>query len=67
MGDTQLYVTELKDHMIIQQDDEHVYQDESVLDIPTEENIDEQVEHMVVGNQVNYLIIFIYYYSIDRV
>lgn len=53
--------------MIIQQDDEHVYQDESVLDIPTEENIDEQVEHMVVGNQVNYLIIFIYYYSIDRV
>ncbi|KAK0086851.1 hypothetical protein PV325_002413 [Microctonus aethiopoides] len=52
LGDTQLYVTELKDHMIIQQDDEHVYQDESVLDIPTEGNIDEQVEHMVVGNQM---------------
>lgn len=43
LDETELYVTELKDHVIIQQDDDQIYNEEDVvLSIPTEENMDFQ-------------------------
>lgn len=51
MDETELYVTELKDHVIIQQQNEdQIYNEEDVLNIPTEENVaDEEVNHLVDG------------------
>ena len=49
MDETELYVTELKDHVIIQQQNEdQMYNEEDVLNISTEENVaDEDVNHLV--------------------
>lgn len=51
MDETELYVTELKDHVIIQQQNEdQMYNEEDVLNIPAEENVaDEEVNHLVDG------------------
>ncbi|XP_012273310.1 zinc finger protein 436 isoform X2 [Orussus abietinus] len=54
LEETELYIAELKDHVIVQQDDQ-IYQEEGVLDMPTEETItDEVVEHLVVDGQINF-------------
>lgn len=49
LDETELYVTELKDHVIIQQENEdQMYNEEDVLNISTEENVaDEDVNHLV--------------------
>ncbi|KAF3424864.1 hypothetical protein E2986_05590 [Frieseomelitta varia] len=49
LDETELYVTELKDHVIIQQQNEdQMYNEEDVLNISTEENVaDEDVNHLV--------------------
>lgn len=54
LDETELYVTELKDHVIIQQGEDHIYNEEDVvLNIPTEET---EVEHLVVENdQINFV------------
>ncbi|CAK9813817.1 Zinc finger protein 235 [Anthophora plagiata] len=51
LEETELYVTELKDHVIIQQENEdQMYNEEDVLNIPKEENAaDEEVSHLVDG------------------
>ncbi|OAD54534.1 hypothetical protein WN48_06643 [Eufriesea mexicana] len=51
LDETELYVTELKDHVIIQQQNEdQIYNEEDVLNIPTEESVaDEEVNHLVDG------------------
>ncbi|XP_046602152.1 zinc finger protein 300 isoform X1 [Neodiprion pinetum] len=52
--ETELYITELKDHVIIQ-DGAQIYQEENVLSIPSEENITEEaVEHLVVDGQIDF-------------
>lgn len=46
-------MTELKDHVIIQQEGEdQIYTEEDVLNMPTEENVGEEVDHLVVETQV---------------
>lgn len=59
MDETELYVTELKDHVIIQQQSEdQMYNEEDVLNIPSEENVgDEEVGHLVDGEVRNYLLL----------
>lgn len=54
LEETELYVTELKDHVIIQQDGEHIYQEENVLSIPADEGMEQEEEghHLVVDGQV---------------
>lgn len=57
MDETGLYVTELKDHVIIQQEGEdQIYNEEDVvLNIPTEETVGTEVDLVVegqVGNKV---------------
>ncbi|XP_076620715.1 uncharacterized protein LOC143341634 isoform X2 [Colletes latitarsis] len=49
LEETELYVTELKDHVIIQQQNEdQMYNEEDVLNISAEENVaDEEVGHLV--------------------
>ncbi|XP_078035837.1 uncharacterized protein LOC144469440 [Augochlora pura] len=49
LEEAELYVTELKDHVIIQQQNEdQMYHEEDVLNISTEENVaDEEVGHLV--------------------
>ncbi|CAK9822982.1 Zinc finger protein 235 [Anthophora retusa] len=51
LEETELYVTELKDHVIIQQENEdQMYNEEDVLNIPKEESgADEEVSHLVDG------------------
>ncbi|CAK9811836.1 Zinc finger protein 235 [Anthophora quadrimaculata] len=51
LEETELYVTELKDHVIIQEENEdQIYNEEDVLNIPKEENAaDEEVSHLVDG------------------
>ncbi|XP_076680788.1 uncharacterized protein LOC143375490 isoform X3 [Andrena cerasifolii] len=51
LEETELYVTELKDHVIIQeQNDDQMYNEEDVLNIPAEETVvDEEVGHLVDG------------------
>ncbi|XP_076756055.1 uncharacterized protein LOC143426465 [Xylocopa sonorina] len=51
LDETELYVTELKDHVIIQQQSEdQIYNEEDVLNIPTEEHVaSEEVNHLVDG------------------
>lgn len=51
LEETELYVTELKDHVIIQQqNDDEIYNEEDVLNIPAEESVaDEEVGHLVDG------------------
>lgn len=52
--ETELYITELKDHVIIQ-DGDQIYQEENVLGLPSEDNIvEEGVEHLVVDGQINF-------------
>lgn len=48
-------MTELKDHVIIQQEGEdQIYNEEAVvLNIPAEETVSGEVNHIVVENQVN--------------
>lgn len=41
MDETGLYVTELKDHVIIQQDDQIYNEEDVVLSIPAGENVSE--------------------------
>lgn len=54
MQETELYITELKDHIILP-DGDQIYHEENVLSIPSEENIvEEGVEHLVVDGQVSY-------------
>lgn len=47
-------MTELKDHVIIQQEGEdQIYNEEDVvLNIPTEETVSGEVDHLVVEDQV---------------
>lgn len=53
MEETELYVTELKDHVIIQhQNENQIYNEESVLNIPAEENVVEEVDQITVDQQV---------------
>lgn len=56
LQETELYVTELKDHVIIQhQDENQIYNEESVLNIPAEENvIGEEVDQITVNQQINF-------------
>ncbi|XP_076644623.1 uncharacterized protein LOC143354426 [Halictus rubicundus] len=51
LEEAELYVTELKDHVIIQQQNEdQIYNEEDVLNISAEENVaDEEVGHLVDG------------------
>ncbi|XP_032667216.1 zinc finger protein 676-like isoform X2 [Odontomachus brunneus] len=50
-----LYVTELKDHVIIQQEgDDQIYTEEDVLNMPAEENVDTEVDHLVVETQMDF-------------
>ncbi|XP_012265939.1 zinc finger protein ZFP2-like isoform X2 [Athalia rosae] len=52
--ETELYITDLKDHVIIQEGDE-IYQEGSVLGIPSEETIaEEDVDHLVVDGQMDF-------------
>uniref|UniRef100_A0A0C9QG01 ZNF235_3 protein n=1 Tax=Fopius arisanus TaxID=64838 RepID=A0A0C9QG01_9HYME len=54
LGETELYVTDLKDHVIIHGND-NIYQEESVLDITDGEGIEEgAVQHMVVDSQMTF-------------
>lgn len=55
LNETGLYVTELKDHVIIQQEEEdQIYNEEDVvLNIPAEETVSGEVDHLVVEDQVN--------------
>lgn len=47
-------MTELKDHVIIQeQNDDQIYNEEDVLNIPAEETVDEEVSHLVDGEVRN--------------
>ncbi|XP_015592351.1 zinc finger protein 37 [Cephus cinctus] len=53
--ETELYIAELKDHVIIQQGEEQMYHEENVLSIPAEDAIGEDgVEHLVVDGQINF-------------
>lgn len=53
LTETELYVTELKEHVIIQEDDENIYQEDNVLAISTDTEItNEDVNHIVVDNEV---------------
>ncbi|XP_011640316.1 zinc finger protein 676-like [Pogonomyrmex barbatus] len=56
LNETELYVTELKDHVIIQQEgEEQMYNEEDVvLNIPAAETVSGEVEHLVVENQINF-------------
>lgn len=45
-------MTELKDHVIIQQEGEDQMYTEDVLNIPAEENVGEEVDHLVVETHV---------------
>lgn len=56
LEETALYVTELKDHVIIQhQDDNQMYNEESVLNIPVEENVvGEVVDQITVDEQMHF-------------
>lgn len=57
MEETELYVTDMKDHVIIQEEDENIYEEEeAVLDIPSEANITSDQVDIVVNNQVFCLI-----------
>lgn len=48
-----MYVTELKDHIVIQQDDDQIYnEDDVVLSIPAEENVSNEVDPLLVEGQV---------------
>lgn len=49
-------MTELKDHVIIQQEGENqIYNEEDVvLNIPAEETVGGEVNHLVVEDQVKY-------------
>ncbi|XP_012234087.1 zinc finger protein ZFP2-like isoform X2 [Linepithema humile] len=50
LDETGLYVTELKEHVIIQQEDDQIYNEEDVvLSIPAEENVSNGVDHLVDG------------------
>lgn len=51
--ETGLYVTELKDHVIIQQEGEdQIYTEEDVLNMPAEQHVETEVDHLVVEAQV---------------
>ncbi|XP_008553025.1 zinc finger protein 723 [Microplitis demolitor] len=53
MEETELYVTDMKDHVIIQEEDENIYEEEeAVLDIPSEANITSDQVDIVVNNQI---------------
>ncbi|XP_015175419.1 PREDICTED: zinc finger protein 2 homolog [Polistes dominula] len=53
--ETALYVTDLKDHVIIQQDDNQIYNEEGVLNIPVEENVvGEEVDQITVDEQMDF-------------
>ncbi|XP_014601679.1 PREDICTED: zinc finger protein 2 homolog [Polistes canadensis] len=56
LEETALYVTELKDHVIIQhQDDNQIYNEETVLNIPEEENVvGEVVDQITVHEQIHF-------------
>nr|XP_050856936.1 zinc finger protein 724-like [Vespula vulgaris]XP_050856943.1 zinc finger protein 724-like [Vespula vulgaris]XP_050856953.1 zinc finger protein 724-like [Vespula vulgaris] len=56
LEETELYVTELKDHVIIQhQNENQIYNEESVLNIPAEENVvGEEVDQITVDQQINF-------------
>ncbi|KAG7210531.1 hypothetical protein KM043_012051 [Ampulex compressa] len=56
LEETELYVTELKDHVIIQeQGEDQIYNEEHVLHMPAEENVaDEEVDQLVVDGQMNF-------------
>lgn len=46
-------MTELKDHVIIQQEEDQIYNEEDVvLNIPAEETVSGEVDHLVVEDQV---------------
>lgn len=56
LEETELYVTDLKNHVIIQQqhEDHQMYNEEDVLNMPAEEAVaDEEVAHLVDG-QINF-------------
>ncbi|XP_071553122.1 uncharacterized protein [Temnothorax nylanderi] len=57
LDETGLYVTELKDHVIIQQEGEdQIYNEEDVvLNIPAEEVVSAEVDHLVVENQIEFV------------
>lgn len=55
LEDAGLYVTELKDHVIIQQEGEDQMYTEDVLNIPAEENVGEEVDHLVVETHVDFV------------
>ena len=53
LEETKLYVTELEDHVIIQDGEEHIYQEQNVLNIPVKEGGEqEEVNHLAVDGQV---------------
>ncbi|KAL2733303.1 zinc finger protein 724-like [Vespula maculifrons] len=56
LEEAELYVTELKDHVIIQhQNENQIYNEESVLNIPAEENVvGEEVDQITVDQQINF-------------
>ncbi|XP_011256418.1 zinc finger protein 431 isoform X1 [Camponotus floridanus] len=55
LNETGLYVTELKDHVIIQEGDQ-IYNDEAVLlKIPAEETVSGEVSHIVVEDQMDFV------------
>lgn len=54
LGESGLYVTDLKDHVIIHPDGNQIYHDGSVLSIPADGHLsNEQVQHLVMDGQVN--------------
>ncbi|KAG5325811.1 ZN235 protein, partial [Pseudoatta argentina] len=55
LGETGLYVTELKDHVIIQEEEDQIYNEEDVvLNIPAEETVTDEVNHLV-EDQINFV------------
>ncbi|KYN32876.1 hypothetical protein ALC56_12829 [Trachymyrmex septentrionalis] len=55
LDETGLYVTELKDHVIIQEGEDQIYNEEDVvLNIPAEETVTDEVNHLV-EDQINFV------------
>ncbi|XP_017875013.1 zinc finger protein 714-like [Ceratina calcarata] len=55
LDETELYVTELKDHVIIQQPTEDpIYNEEDVLNIPTEEHVADEEGNPLVDEEMNF-------------
>lgn len=55
LNETELYVTELKDHVIIQQEGDQIYNEEDVvLNIPAEETVSGEVD-LVVEDQMDFV------------